>query len=245
MSLSSLRFSSFPLSSAQTLLPFPPSQIQKVRTLRKDRTRPESRLSIADDFWERDSNGRHLSSNFTDDTSVDPNGSNPWGTFPSSSNGPVGGTPSSENVREAQDLLVAQKEAYEAKLSSLASSSSTSAEREDFEIEKNQMQRSIELISQEMKRLRHLRSSGTVKESSLEFEPTVYSAREIRLAKGVLRRWRALRTFGMAETVSSSRFLRERGAGTLTLVLLYLEGSHSRRQGQGGQRDQLQSREEG
>ncbi|KAL7409264.1 kinesin-like protein [Mrakia frigida] len=178
--------------------------IQKVRTLRKDRTRPESRLSIADDFWERDSNGRHLSSTFTDDTSVDPNGSNPWGGFPSNGNGngPVGGgTPSSENVREAQDLLVSQKEAYEAKLSSLASTSSTSADREDFEIEKNQMQRSIELISQEMKRLRHLRSSGTVKESLQGFEPTVYSAKEIRLAKGALRKWKGLRTLGMAETV--------------------------------------------
>lgn len=176
-----------------------PSQIQKVRTLRKDRTRPESRLSIADDFWsERDSNGRHLSSNFTDDTSVPPDGSNPWGQFPSiNENLNEAGTPSSEVVRETQDQLAE----YEAKLSSLASSSSL-AEREDFELEKEQMQQSIDLITQEMKRLRHLRSSATVKGGSPEFEAAVYTAKEIRLAKQAFKKWKALRTFGMAETVS-------------------------------------------
>lgn len=108
------------------------------------------------------------------------------------------------------------------------------------------MQRSIELISQEMKRLRHLRSSGTVMEGSLQFEPTVYSAREIRLAKGVLRRWKALRTFGMAETVSfRSNFFRDERSHQLIVFLSAHVGSHSRRQGQRSKRDQLQSREEG
>ena len=104
-------------------------------------------------------------------------------------------------MRETQDQLAAQKNEYEDKLSSLASSS-TLAEREDFELEKEQMQKSIELISQEMKRLRHLRTSTIVKgHGSPEFEATVYTAKEIRLAKAAFKKWKALRTFGMAETV--------------------------------------------
>lgn len=91
------------------------------------------------------------------------------------------------------------------------------------------MQRSIELISQEMKRLRHLRSSGAVKESLQGFEPTVYSAKEIRLAKGALRKWKGLRTFGMAETVSSVSFSFELETQTDVPSLPSLStGPHSR-----------------
>lgn len=162
------------------------SQLQKVRTLRK---RPESRLSMGDDLWDNGGGSvtRHLSSNFTDDTSVDPNAPNPWGGLESLAEGTT--DVEEEKLKEINDKLAD----YESQLPALQDADSV--------VEKQQMEAAISMMSLEVKRLMAERAQGSFQQRSPVFEPQAYSAKEIRLAKKAIEKWKSLRTFAMAEQV--------------------------------------------
>ncbi|KAG6807433.1 hypothetical protein H0H93_001590, partial [Arthromyces matolae] len=80
----------------------------------------------------------------------------------------------------------------------------SSAEAEDLKVEKDHMEHQLRLIRNQMKRLIDARSKGEEVEGGGEFEPVIYSARQIRLIRKVLDRWRAHRSFSMAESVLSN-----------------------------------------
>ncbi|CDZ98625.1 kinesin-like protein [Phaffia rhodozyma] len=165
--------------------------LQKVRTLRRDKSRPDSRMSTNEDFWsDKGSVTRHLSSNFTEDTSIDP----PSVTHSSSGNFRLNTSHGSNKEDRPWD-------GYQSQLSTLGETPSE-ADREDFEMERVHMKKAIHLMNQEMKRLKQLRSRGEV-DATIEFEPQTFSARELRLVTKVLKRWRNLQTLQMAETILS------------------------------------------
>lgn len=156
-----------------------------------------------DDTWENGSISRHLSSNFTDDTFVDPNAPNPWGAM----NGSCAPTPVEESTLSEEsptsDELAARKIEIEARLEDLEITE-RSAAQEDLALEKAHLERTIGFISQEMTRLLQVRARGGdlgASGAAEGLEARVYSAREIRLATKAFKRWKTLRTIGMAETV--------------------------------------------
>ena len=165
-------------------------KITKVKTMRDHiaKPRPESSLSQAidslsqgiDDVWS--DSGRAFDA-FTDDTSVDANG-----------------TPDVEgSARDVRDQLESQRVEFESRLQAIGESS----EAEDLKAEKRQMEHQLKLIQNQMKRIIDARARGEELDK-MEFEPTIYSAKQLKLIRKVLDKWRAHRSFSMAEVVLSS-----------------------------------------
>lgn len=161
-------------------------KITKVKTMRDHhlKPRPESSLSQADDVWSE--TGRPISSDATtDDTSLDL--------------APSHGSPEMDgSLKDVQNQL-------ENRLQAITSESSTEAE--DLKVEKDHMEYQLRLVRTQMKRLIDARSRGETDTEVMEFEPHIYSARQLRLIRKVLDKWRAHRSFSMAEVVLSNAVL--------------------------------------
>lgn len=157
-------------------------KITKVKTLRDHNSkpsRPESSLGQADDLWSE--TGRPFSSDATttDETSLH-------------------GSPSVDGpLKDVQHQL-------EHRLQEMTESS---AEAEDLKVEKEHMEHQLRLVRIQMKRLIEARARGETDIDAAEFEPQIYSAKQLRLIRKVLDRWRAHRAFSMAEVVLSSAVL--------------------------------------
>lgn len=150
--------------------------------------RPESSLSQADDVWSE--SGRPFSSDaLTDDTSVDA--------------GPSHGSPDADALKEVQNQLEMQRQEFESRLQAI----SESTEAEDLKEEKDHMQYQLKLVQIQMRRLLDARARGETELESELYEPTLYSAKQLRLIRKVLDKWRAHRSFSMAETVLSAAVL--------------------------------------
>ncbi|CAE6397149.1 unnamed protein product [Rhizoctonia solani] len=158
-------------------------RITKLKTARDhtSKGRPESSLSHADDVWSE--SGRPAPSDLTDDTSLEANG--------------VEGS-----LRDMQAHLGD----YEARLGALAEVSEV---EEDLRAEKEQMEHALQVVQNQMKRLLDIRAKGlAATEDDLKpFEPQIYTARQLRLIRKVLDKWRSHRSFSMAETVLSNAVL--------------------------------------
>jgi len=166
-------------------------RITKVKTLRvhKFKPRPDSSMSLSqlDDVWSE--MGRPLASSseiLTDDTSV-----------------VDGGVTHEEQMKEMQGQLEAQRAEFESRLQSIGEST----EAEDLKVEKEHMQYQLTLVQTQMKRLLEMRSRGAINEHVEVFEPVIYTAKQLRLIRKALDKWRAHRSFSMAETVLSSAVL--------------------------------------
>ena len=160
-------------------------KITLVKTLRdhNSKSRPESSLSQADDIWSE--NGRPAPSDgVTDDTSVD-----------ASHNSPdvVG------SLKDVQSQLESQRAEFEQRLQAVSEMS----EAEDLKAEKAQMEHQLRLVQTHIKRLLHARALGGIDVEVEQFEPQIYTARQLRLIRKVLDRWRSRRSFSMAEVVLS------------------------------------------
>ncbi|TFK22194.1 kinesin-like protein [Coprinopsis marcescibilis] len=150
-------------------------KITKVKTLRDTKSRPESSMSQADDVWSE--TGRLLPSDATtDDTSLY---AAPWGS-------PF----TDEPLKETQETL-------EARLHELDESS---AENEDLKVEKEHMEQQLRVVKAQMRRLIDARARGEDLEG-LQYEPVIYTGKQLRLIRKVLDRWRAHRSFSMAEQI--------------------------------------------
>ncbi|KAG5732272.1 Kinesin-like protein [Termitomyces sp. T112] len=155
-------------------------KITKVKTMRihnSKPSRPESSLSqMMDDVWSE--TGRPISSDATatDDTSVH-------------------GSPAvfDDSLKDAQHVL-------EDRLQGIIESS---AEAEDLKVEKEHMEHQLRLVHNQVRRLIDARARGEELKGE-EFEPVIYSAKQIRLIRKVLDQWRAHRSFSMAELALSS-----------------------------------------
>lgn len=147
-----------------------------MRTLRK---RPGSRLSLGDDLW-----SRHQSSDFTDDTSLEPNGANPWGELTEEGR---------ELDKEPLEYLGTRLARYQAYL--------PAPEAADSVIEKAQLESAVAMMGLEVKRLQRERAQGTHAQLTPVFEPEAFSAHAIRLAKSVLERWKTQNSLRLAEQV--------------------------------------------
>ena len=155
-------------------------KITKVKTMRdhNSKSRPESSLSQADDLWSETSRPQTSDAN-TDDTSLYAAPS--WGGSPA-----IDG-----ELKNAQSHL-------ESRLEEIKGEDSTEAE--DLKIEKEHMEHQLRLVRTQMKRLIEARARGDT-ENVVEFEPVIFSARQLRLIRKVLDRWRAHRSFSMAEVI--------------------------------------------
>ncbi|PFH50565.1 hypothetical protein AMATHDRAFT_60839 [Amanita thiersii Skay4041] len=155
-------------------------KITKVKTMRDHKHRPESSLSHADDIWSE--TGRPMSSDAnTDDTSLYA--------------GPgQGSPPMDDSLRDAQNQL-------ESRLQEIDEGST---EAEDLKVEKEHMEHQLRLIRTQMRRLVDARARGEVDAEAMTFEPIIYSARQLRLIRKVLDKWRAHRSFSMAEVILSN-----------------------------------------
>ncbi|KAF8883405.1 hypothetical protein BD779DRAFT_1539769 [Infundibulicybe gibba] len=157
-------------------------KITKVKTMRdhNSKPRPESRMSLADDVWSE--TGRPFSSDATtDDTSVDA--------------APSHGSPAVEDpLKDVQTQL-------EQRLQDMTESST---EAEDLMVEKEHMHHQLRMVRAQMMRLIDARARGETDLESMQFEPVIYSAKQLRLIRKVLDKWRAHRSFSMAETVLSN-----------------------------------------
>jgi kinesin family protein 1 len=163
-------------------------KITKVKTMRDHiaKPRPESSLSQAmdsfsqgvDDVWS--DSGRAFDA-YTDDTSVN-------------------GTPDLDaSAKDVRDQLESQRMEFESRLQVIGESS----EAEDLKAEKRQMEHQLKLIQNQMKRIIDARARGEELDK-MEFEPAIYSAKQLKLIRKVLDKWRAHRSFSMAELVLSS-----------------------------------------
>ena len=169
-------------------------RITKVKSMRDGGTiksahslaRPESSLSQLDDVWsEGYGSARPFSSEtLTDDTSVDNGG---------------GGH---ENG-DMQIQLEAQRVEFESRLQAIVEST----EAEDLKIEKQHMEQQLKTVRAQMKRMVELRARGKEDADFEPFEPVIFSARELRLIRKVLDRWRSHRSFSMSEIVLSHAVL--------------------------------------
>jgi kinesin family protein 1 len=162
-------------------------KITKVKTMRDHNlkpSRPESSMSMSlsqpDDVWSE--TGRPFSSDATtDDTSVDA--------------APGAGSPEIDvSLKDVQNQL-------ENRLQAITESST---EAEDLKVEKDHMEHQLRLVRTQMRRLIDARARGETDLGALEFEPVIYSAKQLRLIRKVLDRWRAHRAFSMAEVVLSN-----------------------------------------
>lgn len=155
-------------------------KITKVKTMRdqySSKSRPESSLSVADDIWS-EGRGPLQSDTATDDTSLY---AAPWGS-------PFADEP----LRETRATL-------EARLEELDGEESTEAE--DLKAEKEHMENQLRLVKAQMRRMIDARARGELDTEAAGFEPVIYSARQLRLIRKVLDRWRAHRAFSMAEQI--------------------------------------------
>jgi kinesin family member 1 len=153
-------------------------KITKVKTMRDHnlKSRPESSLSQADDVWSEP--GRPLPSDAaTDDTSLY---AAPWGS-------PFADEP----LQETQATL-------ETRLNDLEEST---AEAEDLKIEKEHMEHQLRLVKAQYRRLVDARARGETDAGDLEFEPVIFTGKQLRLIRKVLDKWRAHRAFSMAEQI--------------------------------------------
>lgn len=160
-------------------------KITKVKTLRGHagtKSRPESSLSHVDDIWSE--SGRPFSSDATDDSS--------WDTVQSRGSPLMDGS-----LKEVQSQL-------ESRLQAITESST---EAEDLKLEKDHMQHQLKLVQNQMRRLIDARARGDTDVALTHFEPVIYSARQLRLIRKVLDKWRAHRSFSMAEIVLSNAVL--------------------------------------
>ena len=163
-------------------------KITKVKTMRDHNAkRPESSLSHADDIWSE--SGRPMDA-LTDDTSVD---------AMTNHDSPEMG----DSLKEMQSQLENQRVEFEGRLQAIAESS----EAEDLKVEKEQMERQLKLVQVHMKRLLDARARGETELEDVAFEPVIYSAKQLRLIRKVLDKWRAHRSFSMAEVVLSNAVL--------------------------------------
>jgi kinesin family protein 1 len=161
-------------------------RITKVKTQRGHKSRPESSLSHTEDVWS--DFGRPFGPDaFTDDTSLDPGQGSPE---------------LNESVREMQGLLEQQRIEFESRLSTISESS----ENEDLKLEKEYMEAQLRAVHSQMKRLIEIHARGNRDELEAA-EPVLYSARQLRLIRRVLNKWRSHRAFSMAETILSSASL--------------------------------------
>jgi kinesin family protein 1 len=168
-------------------------KITRVKTLRDNNSkpsRPESSLSQAnDDFWS-EAGGRALPSEApTDETSLQ---GSPWAMNDDSSS-------SHQQLKDAQHHL-------ENRLHNIAERESVkSAETEDLIAEKEHMEHQLRLVRVQMRRMVEARARGDtdlVDSMVVDgFEPVIYSGRQLRLIRKVLDKWRAHRSFSMAEMV--------------------------------------------
>ncbi|KAL4075575.1 hypothetical protein J3A83DRAFT_4356841 [Scleroderma citrinum] len=157
-------------------------RIAKVKTMRDHnlKSRPESSLSHRDDLWSE--SGRPISSE-TDDTSVDA--------------GPSHGSPDTDGpLKDVQLQLESRLQAI-----------SESSEAEDLKVEKDHMEHQLKLVQQQLRRLIHARARGEDEDEVIEFESVIYTAKQLRLIRKVLDKWRAHRSFSMAETVLTNAVL--------------------------------------
>lgn len=155
-------------------------KIAKVKTMRDHNSkpsRPESSLSHADDVWSEP--GRPFPSDAaTDDTSLQSPAMN-------------------GSLKDVQHQL-------EHRLEEMAESST---EAEDLKVEKEHMEYQLKLVRNQMRRLVDARSRGEIDVEAAQFEPVIYTAKQLRLIRKVLDKWRAHRSFSMAEMVLSSAVL--------------------------------------
>lgn len=171
-------------------------KITKVKTLRGRRfgegSRPESSISMSqvDDMWSEF--GRPVASSeiLTDDTSLDQNG-----------NAEDAGS-ANTHIREMQGQLEAQRIEFEERLQAIGEGGT--GEAEDLKVEKEHMEKQLVAVQAQMKRLLEMRGRGKIDEDFVPFEPVVYTARQLRIIRKVLDKWRAHRAFSMAETVLSN-----------------------------------------
>ncbi|KAF4615993.1 hypothetical protein D9613_011478 [Agrocybe pediades] len=155
-------------------------KIAKVKTMRdhNSKSRPESSLSHADDIWSESSRPLPSDAN-TDDTSLYAGQS-------------YAGTPAVDaDLKDVQNHLENR----------LQEMTSDSTEAEDLKIEKEHMEHQLRLVRNQMKRLIDARARGDTDVVGLDFEPAIFSARQLKLIRKVLDRWRAHRSFSMAETI--------------------------------------------
>ena len=159
-------------------------RIIKVKTMREhnSKPRPESSLSQRDDVWSE--SGRPFSSDATtDDTSVDA--------------GPSHGSPDMDGpLKDVQHQLESRLQAI-----------SESNEAEDLKVEKDHMEHQLKMVQQQLRRLINARAHGESEDDIVGFEPVIYTAKQLRLIRKVLDKWRAHRSFSMAETVLSNAIL--------------------------------------
>lgn len=161
-------------------------KIAKVKTMRGHvgpKSRPESSLSHVDDIWSE--SGRLFSSDATTDDSS-------WDNVQSQGSPQIDGS-----LKEVQNQL-------ESRLQAITESST---EAEDLKVEKDHMQHQLKMVQIQMRRMIDARARGDVDMEVAHFEPVIYSARQLRLIRKVLDRWRAHRAFSMAEVVLSGAVL--------------------------------------
>ncbi|KAH7912466.1 hypothetical protein BJ138DRAFT_1004364 [Hygrophoropsis aurantiaca] len=159
-------------------------RITKVKTMRDHnmKGRPESSLSQRDDLWSE--SGRPFSSDATtDDTSVDA--------------GPSQGSPDVDGPLKDVQLQL------ESRLQAITESS----EADDLKVEKDHMEHQLKMVQRQLKRLINARAHGESEDDVVAFEPVIYSAKQLRLIRKVLDKWRAHRAFSMAEVVLSNAVL--------------------------------------
>ena len=70
--------------------------------------------------------------------------------------------------------------------------------------EKEQMETQLKLVQIQMKRILEAKARGTSTVDLEPIEPVIYSAKQLRLIRKTLDRWRAHRSFSMAEVVLST-----------------------------------------
>lgn len=141
----------------------------------------ESAMSLTDDVWSDVPGHSPLPTDQTDDTSVDTNGQ----TSPD------------------LDNLEATKQEFESRLNAIEESE----QEEELRAEKEHMEQQLKIVQNQMKRLLELRSKGAADEQFEVIETTIYTAKELRLIRKVLDKWRAHRSFSMAETILSGAVL--------------------------------------
>lgn len=154
-------------------------KITKVKTMRDHtKSRPESSMSQVDDFSSETS--RPQTSDVTaDDTSLF--------AMPSNGCGPAVDAP----LNDVRNQL-------ESRLQEI---NGDPTEAEDLKLEKEHMEQQLRLVKSQMKRLIEARARGDMDALAIDFDPVVFSARQLRLIRKVLDRWRSHRAFSMAEKI--------------------------------------------
>ncbi|KAF9268391.1 kinesin-domain-containing protein [Marasmius fiardii PR-910] len=162
-------------------------KVTKAKTLREHhlKSRPESSLSQVDDVWS-DTGRPFASDGTTDDTSMDV-----WSSHHDSPD--IGDGPLKDVQHQLENRLQAITE--------------SSTEAEDLKVEKEHMEHQLRLVRNQMKRLIDARARGEIDGDMEVSEPVIYTARQLRLIRKVLDKWRAHRAFSMAEAVLSNAVL--------------------------------------